>query len=164
MPYEKGTAYINENNNIGQLTVEIRGMTGEEVGEAEGMSGDLGRMLADQLSDPETRELIKEFLSDKDHHLFYSRAEDGTEIISIPGMKGEYEIDHEFADGIVLATYSINGEIPEALRVYNHHTEAIGDLPLRADRTALEEEVLGLASKTNDVYAQILEKIIEMGF
>jgi len=164
MLYEGGKAYVNKNDNIGQLALAIRDIATEEVGKAEGIVGKLGRQLVEQLNNPSIQLVLKEFLSKQDHHLFYSKAEDGTEILCIPGMSGEYQIDDQNIAGMVFATYSTQGEIPGAERVYNHHIAAVGNRKLITDRRTLEKEVIGLVPKANGVYDKILELIREAGF
>ena len=65
MLYDSGIAYVNENNNVGQLELGIRDIETKEVGEAEGMMGTLGRQLAEQVNDPDVKVLIKNIIATK---------------------------------------------------------------------------------------------------
>jgi len=164
MLYENGKAYVNKENNVGQLALAIRDVATEKAGEVEGMMGELGLQLAEQLSDPSIQQVLKELLEKQDHHLFYSKAEDGTEILCMPGVSGEYQIDDQNIARMVLATYNTQEGVPSAERVYSHHIAAVGDRTLIADRPTLEKEVLGLVPKANGVYEKALELMKDFGF
>lgn len=164
MLYEGGAAYINRKNTIGQLSLAVRALTTIKVGEPEGLAGEVGCQMAEQLNDPSIQAQLKEELAKEDTHLFYSRSRGGIELISLPGMSEEYGIDDQNFDGMVIASYSTSGETPSAERVYKHHLEAVGKRKLVADRKMLETEVLQLVPKANGVYVKALELMKEMGF
>jgi len=163
MLYDSGIAYVNENNNVGQLELGIRDIETEEVGEPEGMMGTLGRQLAEQINDPDVKDLIKNMLKDVNHHLFYSKAEDGTEIVTILGMTGKNMIDDENVEDVVVASYSASGQVPNAEVVYGFHVSAVGDRKLVKDKEAMEKAAMGLASKTNELYDKALELAKNLG-
>ncbi len=164
MLYDESTVYINEAGSTGYASLGIRDVECSEAGEVEGLSGMVGRQLMDQLSDPDIRDQVKQMLANVDHPFFYSKAEDGTEIISLIGMSGEYSVDSQSIEGVVVASYATHGQIPAASQVYNHHMQAVGDRVLASDRSALEKDVMQFVSKANSVYEKALEAMQESLF
>src|SRR3989344_1515092 len=83
MPFKQGKAFLSDSG-VGFVSLPIRDAYCEENGEPEGLMGSLGKDLADLLSDPSVKSLLKEKLASRDHSLFYSRGQDGIEILCLP--------------------------------------------------------------------------------
>ena len=157
MLYEGGKAYVNEAGTVAQLNLSIRDMVTEEAGEPKGFIGELGRGLAEQLSDPAVALVLKEFLAEQDHYLFYSQTKDGIEVLSIPSVTGNESIDDENIPGMIIVSYSTHGNIPDASDVYTRHIQAIGDRELLSDSETLKKEILEMPTKVNELYKRGLE-------
>ncbi len=164
MLYESSTAYINKSDNVGHLSLAIRDFETEEDGEAEGFVGGIGRMMAEQLNNPSVKKMVRKMLADHDHHLFYSMADDGTEIVCIPGTDDKFQIDDQSIKGLVVASYSTHGEIPSAEQVYGHHVSAVCHRTLLSDRPFIRQEVLDLAATVNGIYEKAFGIMKESGF
>ena len=163
MPYKSGRVFLN-NVGVGYVALAIRDAYCEENGEARGLVGSLGRQLGELLRSPIMRSRLREFLLPRDLSLFYSQGQDGVEILCIPGVSGEDDIDDRSIPHMVVATYSTGREIPSAEKVYAHHMKAVGFRRLITDGSTLERELLQLVPKANWVYERALQIMEELGF
>ena len=164
MPYKKGNAFLN-NSGIGYVSLPIREFYCQKNGESTGLMGSLGEQMAEQLKNPSVKILMKEALALSNHSLFYSRAENGIEILCLPGMSGEDNIDDINIPNTVLATYCGNeGKVPSFEEIYAFHLSAVGERKIITDRSKLEKEVLRLVPKVNNVYESVLQLMKELGF
>ena len=109
------------------------------------------RLLAEELNNPQFKVALKKYLAKHDYPLFYSKTADGTEIVCIPGMSNKYQINDLYDSDIVVATYPIN-HLLNNNKLYKHHIIATGDRELNSHGPTLEEEVLNLVEKVNDLY------------
>lgn len=160
MPYKQGTAYVNATGNVGHLALNVSKLVAEASDEpAEGMMGTLGEMLREQLSTPEAKKMLKKLLAEQPVHLFYSRTVAGTEILTLPGMGTENNVDDNNIERMVVALYTTQGHFPPAEKVYALHGEAVGERELLADRKILVEEIQCLVTTANQVYEAILEVV-----
>ena len=162
MLYEEGTGYINKENNIGYLKLAIDKIIPEKIGKAKGKISKCIHQFAKKFKKPEYQITLNKFLANQDYSLFYSKAEDGTEILCIPGLSNRYKINDKDIQGIVLATYPLS--LTHSAKMNNlryetnlhiaaeFHNEAIGKRKLISDRSGLEKEVLGLVQKVNSIY------------
>lgn len=153
MLYESGKAYINRENNIGELILVINDIIPEETDKADKTNIP---MFAKELNDPQSKIVLNQFLATHNFSLFYSKAEDGTEILSIPGLSKGYQINDTDIPKTVFAIYPLILNPNE--EVYNLHTAVIGNRKLISDRLTLEKEVLGLVQKANSIYEKVLHK------
>ena len=162
MLYEDGKGYINKENNIGYLKLAIDDIIPEKISKAKGKISKCIHLFAKKFKKPEYQITLNKFLANQDYSLFYSKAEDGTEILSIPGLSNRYQINDRDISGIVLATYPLSLTLSDKMNNLNHaaklhiaaklHDEAIGEMKLIYDRSELEKEVLGLVQKVNSIY------------
>ena len=162
MPYKKGEAFVNQAG-VGYISLPIRDAYCVKTGQSKGLSGMLGELLAEQLNDPEVKKMLKKTLT-RDHHLFYSRAQDGVEMLCLPWIAEENYIDDQSMPNVVLASYTTNGRIPTFKETYAHHLRGVGKRELVTDKNILEREILQLVPKANGVYGQALQTMKEFDF
>jgi len=154
MLYESGKAYINRENNIGELILVINDIIPEETDKADKTNIP---MLAKELNDPQSKIALNKFLATHNFSLFYSKAEDGTEILSIPGLSKGCQVSDTYIPKTVFAIYPLGLNPNE--EVYELHSVAIGNRKLISDRLTLEKEVLGLVHKANSIYEKVMHKL-----
>lgn len=165
MLYEDGKGYINKEDNIGFLKLAIDNIIPERISKAKGKISKYIHLFAKK---PEYQITLNKFLADQDYSLFYSKAEDGTEILCIPGLSNRYQINDRDIQGIVLATYPLSLTLRDKMNnIHNAanlhiaaklHDEAIGERKLISDRPELEKGVLGLVQKVNSIYETKFKK------
>ena len=150
MPYEKGKCYIAKENNIIQLKLTIKDILPKKTGKTKDKTKKELYLFAEELNKPQAKASLTKFLIKHDYSLFYSKTEDGTEIISIPELSKECQINNKDISGVVLATYPLK-QHPRA-DPYLLHTLAIGNKKLISNKEELEKGILGLVSKINGIY------------
>ena|SRR3989344_1738124 len=69
MLYQSGTAYVNKKNTVGQLSLTVRNFATAEAGEPEGLLGELGHQVAEQLNDPAVQAHLRKMLAKQATHL-----------------------------------------------------------------------------------------------
>lgn len=153
MLYESGKAYLNRENNIGELILVINDIIPEQTDKADKTNIPI---LAKELNDPQSKIALNKFLAMHNFSLFYSKAEDGTEILCIPGLSKRYQIGDTDIPKTAFAIYPFGLNPNEG--VYELHTTVIGNRKLISDRLTLEKEVLGLAQKANGIYEKVMHK------
>ncbi|MEA3515497.1 MAG: hypothetical protein U9R34_08520 [Nanoarchaeota archaeon] len=168
MPYGDGKGYINKENNIGFLKLAIDDIIPERISKAKGKISKCIHLFTKKFKKPEYQITLNKFLADQDYSLFYSRVEDGTEILCIPGLSNRYQINDRDIQGIVLATYPLSLTLSDKMNNIHHatnlhiaaklHDEAIGERKLISDRSEIEKEVLGLVQKVNNIYETKFKK------
>ncbi|MCK5026413.1 MAG: hypothetical protein KAS15_07475 [Nanoarchaeota archaeon] len=157
MHYEDGKAYVNKGNNIGQLALTITDFTTEDTSEEKGIIGKFGSQLSEQLNIYKKQFNSRKLLAKQNYHLFYSKAEDRTEIISMPSLIRGDNIYENHLPGMTLVTYDPMGKEISAEKVLRQHIATVGGKKLISDRQTLKKEVLELVPKVNDVYEEYFE-------
>ena len=167
LPYSEGSAFVNEKGTIGYNALKVREVLTRATGEAEGLVGAFGKHLAEQLNDPNVKELIKEMMASEDTYLFFSKIKDGKDILTMdiltmPNMNNNC-VDDQNIEGVIVGVYSTSGSLSSLEKVYEFHLQVIADRDLITDRAPLEKEVLKLVPKVNEVYEKELELMKEFG-
>lgn len=157
MPYSEGKAFVNKEGTIGYNALKVYDVSTESTGKAEGLLGIIGEQLAEQLSDPDVKGLIKKMMAEEDIYLFFSKTKDGKDVITLPSMKDD-EIYDKILEGLVLGGYSTAGsKLPSLKKIYAFHLQVIADRDVIADKAVLEKETLELVPKANEAYKKLLK-------
>jgi hypothetical protein len=160
---KKGKAFLS-NTGIGYVSLPVRDAYCAENGEPEGLFGTLGIILAEQINNPSSKHLLRKRLALGDFSLFYSQTRKGIEVLCVPGISENNEIDTKNIPRMSIAAYSTTNGIPSAEEVYVLHMKVVGKEKLITNKSILEKEVLHLIPKVNRFYEKALQIMNESIF
>lgn len=165
LPIQVTKAYINPSLGIGYLKLAIQDYvlkpyddpllkaTNEHQEFALQRINDFKRLL----SNPK---ITREYPSEVDHYLFYSKtprsSEQRLEILTIPEAFGNNEINEEHP-GLVIARYGLEGRLSGIRERYTLHQKAINGNSLITKKETIIESLKGLIKKVNQIYLEDLK-------
>ncbi|MCX6710117.1 MAG: hypothetical protein NTV63_04180 [Candidatus Woesearchaeota archaeon] len=155
MPYQTGTAFVNEAGNIGYVALNIDDLVAEPLKDADSIMGMLGSQYAELVKNPAIKKQLKKIFAATPVSLFYSKARSGIEILTMPGMGDKNKVDNYDIKGLIIGAYSTSGGIPSVKDVYDFHSKLIDEMELLSDESILRMKVKALPKKANAVYDKL---------
>lgn len=121
---------------------------------------DAARLLK-ELTDPILKGIREYVLTESPHNIFYSKADPGIDVITLPSEGWEDRIETGNYPNTILALYYAEGKYKTAEKAFWFHREAIDVRPCIVDERMLLEEVLKIPAKIQEIYRIASEELQE---
>jgi len=151
IPYESGTAFINNAGNIGYVALKITDLVTETVNESKRLT-ETQIKQAKSLQELKLEKQIKQMIKTSSITLFYSNTLNDFEVWTIPKTNNKIQIDNLQFHKMIIETYDIQKTIPSVEQVYELHKQIVADMKLSKDKASLEADLKILPQKVNEIY------------